>query len=145
MLAGRRALRPSAAAWTALLPLAGLGCGDDGELDRLVDVGSMVWPDVGFADLGAGSPDSGAEGDVGVRADASSRGDTGALADAGASDTGGAMDAGSAGRCPPTGPFGTQVGDTFPDFQLPDCDGQLHNLHDACGRKASYFFVYADW
>lgn len=47
--------------------------------------------------------------------------------------------------CPPTEPFGTRPGETFPDIRLPDCDGQMHALHAACSRRAAYFFVYAHW
>lgn len=47
--------------------------------------------------------------------------------------------------CPPQAPFGTGLGATMAEIQLPDCDGQLQSLHAACDKKASYFFVYADW
>lgn len=52
---------------------------------------------------------------------------------------------GSVTGCPPQAPFGTGVGETFPEIQLPDCDGVMQSLHASCDKKASYFFVYADW
>ena len=64
--------------------------------------------------------------------------------DAGPPD-GGLDDAGPVGPCPPQPPFGTAVGQTFPDLRLPDCAGQERSLHAACDRRASYLFVYDHW
>lgn len=47
--------------------------------------------------------------------------------------------------CPPTGDEGARVGKTIPNVLLEDCDGNIHQLHELCGRKASWFFVHASW
>ena len=40
--------------------------------------------------------------------------------------------------CPPKGPFGVDAGDTVTDLELPDCDGNMHRLHDLCGARAGF-------
>ncbi|MEL6183504.1 MAG: hypothetical protein AAFU79_02695 [Myxococcota bacterium] len=113
-------LRPRTAPW-ALLPLLA-ACGespDEGstpiDLGVLMDAGTMAQPDAAILD--GGFEDAGVSGDdMGVNA-----------------------------LCPPQAPFGTGLGATMAEIQLPDCDGQLQSLHAACDKKASYFFVYADW
>ena len=40
--------------------------------------------------------------------------------------------------CPPTGPFGVNTGDFLTDLELPDCDGNIHRLHDLCGARAGF-------
>ncbi|MEE2779417.1 MAG: hypothetical protein VYE15_02760 [Myxococcota bacterium] len=40
--------------------------------------------------------------------------------------------------CPPQGPFGVNAGDTITDLELPDCDGNMHRLHDLCGARAGF-------
>jgi len=40
--------------------------------------------------------------------------------------------------CPPKGPFGVDSGDTLTDLELPDCDGNMHRLHDLCGARAGF-------
>lgn len=47
--------------------------------------------------------------------------------------------------CPPAGPYDTRVGRTLPNVILEDCEGNTHQLHDLCGKKASWFFVFASW
>lgn len=46
--------------------------------------------------------------------------------------------------CPGDGPFGTQVGDVAPDFEVLDCDGNPWRLHDHCGEPL-WIFEYAAW
>ena len=40
--------------------------------------------------------------------------------------------------CPPTGSFGVDPGDFLTDLVLPDCDGNMHRLHDLCGARAGF-------
>ena len=47
--------------------------------------------------------------------------------------------------CPPTGPFGTAVGDAVPDVTLMDCDGAEHSLHELCDHEALWVFEFAQW
>lgn len=47
--------------------------------------------------------------------------------------------------CPPTGPFGTGIGDTVADVTLMDCDGGTHHLADLCDADAAWIFLYAGW
>lgn len=47
--------------------------------------------------------------------------------------------------CPPTGPFGTDVGDTVADVSLMDCDGGIHRVADLCEADAAWIFLYAGW
>ena len=54
-------------------------------------------------------------------------------------------DAGMMALCPPQGPYGSRQDDTIPPVMLKDCDGNLHNLHDLCQKRASWFFVFAGW
>jgi len=54
-------------------------------------------------------------------------------------------DGGVPSLCPPSGPFGNIVGDITVDLELPDCDGNMHRLHNLCGRKASWMFGMAGW
>lgn len=49
------------------------------------------------------------------------------------------------GTCPPVEPFGTELGATIPDLELPDCDGNLHRVHDLCDREAAWIFSFAPW
>jgi len=50
------------------------------------------------------------------------------------------------GVCPPTGPFGTEVGDVAPDVTLLDCDGNEVSLHASlCDGSVGWAFVYAEW
>lgn len=81
----------------------------------------------GAADTGAGTSDDG-DGD--------------AVSTAGTGGSGG--EPGVEG-CPPGGPFGTEVGSTVSDVTLPDCDGNLHSLHEQCGKKALWLFEFAGW
>ena len=47
--------------------------------------------------------------------------------------------------CPPTGPFGTEVGDVLADATAFDCDGNPVTLHSLCEREVSWVITYADW
>ena len=47
--------------------------------------------------------------------------------------------------CPPSGPFGTGVGDTLGDWSLTDCDGVEHSFHDLCELRAVHIFSFAGW
>ncbi len=47
--------------------------------------------------------------------------------------------------CPPSGPFGTTVGEVAADATAYDCDGNPVTLHSLCDRDVSWVFVYADW
>jgi|TARA_R110000824_G_C14843182_1_gene639227 hypothetical protein len=40
--------------------------------------------------------------------------------------------------CPPVGSFGVNAGDFLTDLELPDCDGNIHRLHDLCGARAGF-------
>ena len=40
--------------------------------------------------------------------------------------------------CPPAGPTGVDPGDFLTDLELPDCDGNMHWLHDLCGARAGF-------
>lgn len=48
-------------------------------------------------------------------------------------------------RCPPHAPFGTEVGDTLPNVELVDCDGDPYSLHDLCPREVGYVFELSGW
>jgi len=48
-------------------------------------------------------------------------------------------------NCPPDGPFGTKEGQKITDMKLPDCDGNMHNLHDLCGAPAGYVNLLAGY
>ena len=54
-------------------------------------------------------------------------------------------DTGRPSLCPPTGPFGTNAGDTAGEIELMDCDGTVHRLHDLCDKDAVWLWGYADW
>lgn len=61
-------------------------------------------------------------------------------------DAGPAADAATGGACPPTGPFGTAVGDVAPDVTLLDCEGNEVSLHESlCDGSVGWAFVYAEW
>jgi len=96
-----------------------LGCTDDAGADR--------------ADVDGGS----------VR-DAAASIDAFVAVDSGAVD---GEDAGVVGgSCPPSGPFGTAVGDIAPDVVLLDCDDNEVSLHDAlCEAEVGWVFEYAEW
>lgn len=117
----------------ALWPLLA-ACGDT---TATLDSGGPASSDLGPQDLGITVDTGPARADLGFA--------DGGEVDASAPDSG-VPDMGMAnGLCPPQAPFGLRAGEVFPELRLPDCDGQLVNLHESCGRKAAYFFVYADW
>ncbi len=61
-------------------------------------------------------------------------------------DAGVTPDAGVANAlCPPSGPFGSQEGQTIPDVTLPDCEGNPHRLQDLCGKQATWLYTLAGW
>lgn len=110
----------------------------------------------------AGGLDAGAPADAGV--DASARADVGATDSGAASDAANGADAGDSvdaapgidagpeedagstgGACPPTGPFGTTVGDIAPDAMLEDCDGNPVSLHASCGESATWLYRFSEW
>lgn len=81
-------------------------------------------------DLGAPGDDLGVpDDDAGFEADASEPPDLGAPEP----------------TCPPSGPFGTEVGDTAPDVVLLDCEGNPHRIHDLCSRNVSWIFEFTGW
>jgi peroxiredoxin len=47
--------------------------------------------------------------------------------------------------CPPTGPFGGDLGNQLPDLQLADCDGQTVSLHELCGANAGLIYHFYGW
>ena len=47
--------------------------------------------------------------------------------------------------CPPEAPFGTTKGTVAKDLELKDCDGNVVHIHDLCGAKAGYFYLFAGW
>jgi hypothetical protein len=63
----------------------------------------------------------------------------------GDSHSGGDALSGDTSPCPPTGGFGTSVGDVLPSVTLQDCDGNSHNLHELCERDAGWIFVFSGW
>jgi peroxiredoxin len=63
----------------------------------------------------------------------------------GAANNGAANNGDAGGLCPPQGPFGDAVGSVAPDVEFPDCDGQMHSLHDLCAHKVSWIFEFAAW
>lgn len=107
-------------------------------------------PDATPRDASANSPidggfttaDAGFADDAAIKPDATQTRDAGQVVDAGH-----VIDAGMTPQfmCPPSGPFGTSVGSTTPDIQLPDCDGNMHTVHNLCAKKASWFFGMAGW
>gem|GEM_PF-6018308 len=108
-----------------------------------LDTGVMAVLDSGnVSSTDAGNPgvsDSGSTNveDAGFEMDAQSQSpaDSGVLADAMA------MNA----SCPPSGPFGASTGDTTPNIELQDCDGNTVRLHDFCNRKATWLFSLPLW
>lgn len=138
---------------TAFLLCFALACGDD-------DV-----PPAGGFDAGAAvdaSADTGGRGDAGPSTDGGPESDAGNATDAGdpidasdlvdgGDDAGPSDDAGpmddvpSLGMCPPTGPFGTTVGDIAPDAMLEDCDGNPVSLHSMCGESAVWLYRFSEW
>ncbi len=100
-----------------------------------IDSGNASSVDSGNTDI----LDSGATNveDAGFAMDAQSQSpaDSGILADAMA------MNA----SCPPRGPFGSGTGDTTPNIELQDCDGNTVRLHDFCNRKATWLFSLPLW
>jgi peroxiredoxin len=42
-------------------------------------------------------------------------------------------------------PTGNLVGDVMPSVELMDCDGNLHDVRDLCGRDAGWLFEFAAW
>lgn len=93
-----------------------------------MDSGASGAMDAFFADATASAPDA-------TSVDAAAP-----PVDAGEPDAGMMM-----GLCPPQGPFGANQGDTAPPLMLTDCEGNQHNLHDLCQKRASWFFVFAGW
>jgi hypothetical protein len=88
-----------------------------------------------------GAPQRGADPeDAGQSAAPDGAATTGGLQDAGA-----LPDAGQALTCPPAGPFGAREGDVLPDVTLPDCEGRPQRIHDLCGKKAAWLYVFAGW
>lgn len=95
-----------------------------------------------------GTPDSGAVADSGVF-------DSGLLDAGNAVDAGEAVDAGTpaeidagmvVGLCPPeAGATGSRAGNTIPNLDLQDCDGNSFQLHDLCATRASHLFIMAGW
>jgi hypothetical protein len=47
--------------------------------------------------------------------------------------------------CPPTGPFGTEMGDIMTDLSLYDCNMNKVSLHDLCGKPAALVNLFAAW
>lgn len=128
----------------AFLLCFSIACGDDdvppaGGFDAGGAVDASA--DAGGQEDGGASVDSGATSDAGNAVDASDSTDAGLDDDAGPVE-----DAGSAGgACPPTGPFGTAVGDIAPDAMLEDCDGNPVSLHSSCGESATWLYRFSEW
>ena len=83
--------------------------------------------------------------DVGMDPDVGGGGDTALPADDGAVDAEVDADALPMASCPPTGPFGTDVGDVAPDVTLLDCEGTEVRLHELCDAPVSWIYHYAEW
>lgn len=86
--------------------------------------------------------DTMAPDDSATLGDAVTPSDTGAGADTQATDT---PDTTVGSSCPPSGPYGTAVGDALADLTLLDCDGNPHHIADLCGRPASLMTAFAGW
>ncbi len=50
-----------------------------------------------------------------------------------------------AGACPPSGPYGTNIGDVAADAVVMDCDGVPYSIHDLCNYQAAWIFVFSGW
>ena len=99
------------------------------------DTGSMSPTDSGSSlPVDSGSTAATDSGNT-VPEDAGFAMDSGVLADAMAMNT----------SCPPAGPFGSNTGDTTPNVELQDCDGNTVRLHDFCNRKATWMFSLPLW
>lgn len=110
-----------------LFVISALACDDDapplGVGDSGVDSGPAI-----DAGVDSALPDAGADPDVGAEPD-----------------VGGGDDAATGALCPPSGPFGTNVGDVAADVTLFDCEGNEVQLHDLCEAEAGWLFEFADW
>lgn len=42
-------------------------------------------------------------------------------------------------------PTGNLLGDIMPSVELMDCDGNMHDVRDLCGRDAGWLFEFAAW
>ncbi len=77
------------------------------------------------------------------------RADGGGGSDAGSADDaspgGGGADASGGGLCPPSGPFGNEVGSVAPEVTLMDCDGNPVSTHSLCAAPVSWTFNYTEW
>ena len=51
----------------------------------------------------------------------------------------------SVSACPPTGPFGYEIGDMLTNIGYEDCDGNPVELHDLCGANAGLVFNFYGW
>ncbi|MGE0322770.1 MAG: peroxiredoxin family protein [Polyangiaceae bacterium] len=129
------------------------GCGGDGASDSGGQGGTAgAAGDGGAAQGGAAQGGSGA-GTVGgaggeggtAQGGATTGGAGGDAPGSGGSAAGGSGGAASTLSCPPTGPYGSDVGDVFPDVTLYDCDGNAVSLHDLCEARVSVVYTFAAW
>ncbi len=51
----------------------------------------------------------------------------------------------ASGHCPPEGPYGFDVGDTYSNLELENCDGKPVSLHDLCGAKVGMVTNLYSW
>ncbi|MCB9587231.1 MAG: redoxin family protein [Polyangiaceae bacterium] len=124
------------------------GCGGDGESEG-GEAGSA-----GVGNAGSGNGGSGAVGGTGAASQGGagqggSIGGAGGDVQGGSGGTGGDVQGGAGGTsalsCPPTGPYGSTVGDVVPDVTLYDCDGNAVSLHDLCDAPVSLVYTFAAW
>ncbi|MEZ4376253.1 MAG: redoxin family protein [Polyangiaceae bacterium] len=110
------------------------GCGGDGASDSGGQGGAAGAAGDGGATTGGattgGATTGGAGGDV---------------QGSGGSAAGGSGGAANTLSCPPSGPYGSDVGDVFPDVTLYDCDGNAVSLHDLCEAPVSVVYTFAAW
>jgi len=110
--------------------------------------GGVDEADTAFQDTvsGDGVTDTAMTDDTSVADDTAGAGDTIAADDTAAPpDTSEAADTNGRASCPPSGPFGTEVGDVLADLTLYDCDGNPHAIAELCGRPASLLTAFAGW
>ncbi len=120
------------------------GCGGSDGSETSTGTGGQAGDTQGG---GAGSGSTGATGGLGQGGSAgATQGGSGGSEPVGGS---GGSDLGSGGSstlsCPPSGPFGSSVGELAPAVTLYDCDGNAVSLHDLCSAPVSVVYTFAAW
>jgi peroxiredoxin len=142
--------------WIQVLLCAGLfaavGCGAEDEGDGVAaNNGAVNNGATNNGDANNGATNNGATNNGDANNGAVNNGDAnnGAVNNGavnnGVANNGVANNGDAGGLCPPQGPFGDAVGSVAPDVEFPDCDGQMHSLHDLCEHKVGWIFEFAAW